>query len=422
MKGKVIVLVVVLLLFWYLVGAALAEVTLVVATEDRPLQKVITKYTPEFEKMKGIRVRYVYYPSAELRSKVRLDAALGTGEFNVVYLTEANIPEHAHAGWIVPIREYYPEEYDFEDFIPAVVNILSYNGIPMAAPLSAETTWLAYRRDLFEEEGVAVPVTLDEYIEVCKKFYRPPNMYGGVVRGDRGHGYNVWRWSQFFAACGGKYMENGEWVFGQYINEAIKATEYYLEVIKTSPPGGERFSYLDAWNAFNAGLVATFICATPKYAVTEDPERSAVAGKVGYAPPPYETVPVASGAAHGYAISSVGCKTEELRKLAGEFIAWATSKEMESRRIIEGGEPLSCARKNTFQLKEFAERIPVEHVRALADTLAITRLVVPPIPQWPEIGDNLGIILEEIFTGARTDIRASLEEAEAFAQKVLKRE
>jgi len=66
-------------------------------------------------------------------------------------------------------------------------------------------------------------------------------MYGGVVRGDRGHGYNVWRWTQFFAVSGGKYMENDKWVFDKYLDQAVTATEYYLKVIKTSPPGGEKF-------------------------------------------------------------------------------------------------------------------------------------------------------------------------------------
>jgi len=402
-----------------MVSVAFTKTTLVVATEDRPLQRVISNLTPEFEKMTDIIIQYVYYPSAELRSKMRLDASLGTGEFQVMYITEASINEMGSNGWLVPIKEFYPEKYDFNDFLPSIVNILSDNGIDYGAPLQAETTWLMYRKDLFEKDGIKVPVTLDEYIKVCQHFYQPPDMFGGVVRGDRGHGYNVWRWNQFFAVCGGKYMEDGKWVFDKYIDAAVKATEYYIEVIKTSPPGGEKFSYLDAWDAFNAGRVATFIGASAKYGTTENPEESLVAGKVGYAPPPYYSNPVAAGGAHGYVISSVGCKTDDMRKLAGEFIGWATSKEMELARVKDGKEALNCTRKSTFESEEFKKQIPAEVLKALSDTLAINVQVPPTIPQWPEIGDNLGVILEELFTGTRKDIKVGLEEANAFALKIL---
>ncbi len=396
-----------------------AEATkLTVALEDRPEVRVLSDLVANFEKANGAKVEFVYYPSEELRSKIRLDASMGTGQFNVIYLTEASVAEQASNGWVTPIAKYYPTQYDFKDFLPSLVDILSYNKVGYAAPINAETTWLAYRKDLFDAKRISVPKTLDEYIKVCRQFDGTNNVYGGVVRADRGHGFNVWRWTQFFVACGGKYMENGKWVFDKYINQAVTATQYYLDVIKTSPPGGERFTYLDAWDAFNAGRVATFICASPKYSVTEDPTKSAVAGKVEFAPPPFLTDNVASGAAHGLAISSVGSKSEAMKVHAGKFIAWATSKDMEIRRIQDG--QINVARQSSFKSKEFNSKFPPTHVKALEDTLRVTKLCIPTIPQWPEIGDNLGIILEEIFVGTRTDIKGSLQHASDQAKEILK--
>jgi len=43
------------------------------------------------------------------------------------------------------------------------------------------------------------------------------------------------------------------------------------------------------------------------------------------------------------------------------------------------------------------------------------------MPQWSQIGDYLGVILEELFVGTRTDIEASLDEAAGYAVKVLKK-
>jgi multiple sugar transport system substrate-binding protein len=392
---------------------------IVVATEDRPLQKVISSFVEEFEEQNNVQVEFVYFPSAELRSRIRMDASLGTGAFNVIYITEASIAEHADNEWIVPIEDYYDTDGDFDDFVPAIVDILSYGGVPYAAPLSAETTWLWYRKDLFEQRGISVPKTMDEYITAIQRFDGSDGVFGGVVRGDRGHGFNVWRWSQFFATAGGKYYEDGEWVFGDYIDEAVTATEYYLDVIATSPPGGETYTYLDAWDGFNAGRVATFIAASPKYGVTEDPAQSVVAGNVGYAPPPYIERQIAAGAAHGYAISAVGNVDEVSKELAGTFVSWATSKEIEIRRVLDGSSAINTTRNSTYGSNEFLAQFPEDHAEALADTFAITGIAVPLIPEWPEIGDNLGIILEEIFTGGRTDIRSSMVEANDFALDVL---
>lgn len=395
-----------------------ASKKLTAAIEDRPEMRTITDLTSDFEKANGAQVEYLFYPAGELRSKIRLDASMGTGQFNVIYITEASVAEQASNNWVVPLVKYYPSSYDFKDFLPSIIGILSYKNVAYAAPVNAETTWLAYRKDLFKERGIKVPKTMDEYIKVCQMFDGKDNVYGGVVRGDRGHGFNVWRWTQFFVAFGGKYMEDGKWVFDKYLDQAVKATKYYMDVIKTSPPGGERFTYLDAWDAFNAGRVATFICASPKYAVTEDPQKSAVAGKVGYAPPPSDINKVASGAAHGLAISSAGSKTEDMKVLAGRFIAWATSKEMEIKRVQAG--QLNVSRQSTFKSKEFNTKFPSDHVKALADTLSITQLCIPVIAEWPEIGDNLGIVLEELFVGTRTDIRGSLQEAADKAREILK--
>ena len=107
-------------------------------------------------------------------------------------------------------------------------------------------------------------------------------------------------------------------------------------------------------------------------------------------------------------------------KLAGKYISWATSKEMEIRRVVEGSSAINTTRNSTYRSNEFTSKFPADHAKALGDTLSITGVAVPLIPEWPEIGDNLGIILEEIFTGGRTNIRASMIEANEFALKTLK--
>jgi len=53
----------------------------------------------------------------------------------------------------------------------------------------------------------------------------------------------------------------------------------------------------------------------------------------------------------------VGSKTEDMKKIAGKFIGWATSKEMEINRVIDGKEAINLPRASTFESKEFKERL-----------------------------------------------------------------
>ena len=42
-------------------------------------------------------------------------------------------------------------------------------------------------------------------------------------------------------------------------------------------------------------------------------------------------------------------------------------------------------------------------------------------PAWPEIGDTLGLALEELFTGSRDDVKGALDEAAFAAEDALAR-
>ena len=50
-----------------------------------------------------------------------------------------------------------------------------------------------------------------------------------------------------------------------------------------------------------------------------------------------------------------------------------------------------------------------------------TSLLIMASPAWPEIGDTLGLALEEIFTGTRDDIQGALDEAAFTAEDALAR-
>jgi multiple sugar transport system substrate-binding protein len=378
----------------------------------------------DFQKKTGMTVNITYYPEVERRAKIRMDAATKTGSFQIYYVDEAITPELASGGSIVPLKDYYPPEYDISDFAPAYLGVLTYKGVVYGCPFRGGTDLLFYRKDLFDAETPAYPVPkdMDALKEAAKHFTRAPDLYGITLRGQRGFGANVWLWQEYAAAFGGKYFDDsGKPVFNS--PECVEATKLYTELIRSyGPPGGAVYTWADLLNAFQVGKVAMFTGDWDWMMNVEDPTKSSVAGKVGYST--FPTGPagqVGNCGGHGLAMSTYGCKNETERKAAGLFIAWMTGKEAELHRIGTSVGFLTIARLSSINSPQFAAAVGPhpDWVSSLASTLKVASPKMPAIPEWPQIGDYLGICLEELFTGKRSDVKAALDDAVAYAVKVL---
>jgi len=389
-------------------------VEITVIAQRTPAWESIDDGLPAFQEETGMKVSIQYFEELDRRSKTRMDSSTGAGAYDVYYVDEANISEFVNADWLVPLLDYYPEKYDYNDFYNWMRNVGSIDGVPYYAPTFGGGDFMFYRKDVLEKESIPVPTNLDELLEAVKKVNNPPDMYGFVTRGLRGSGANVWRWQDYFKAFGGEWLdENGAPTFNS--PAAVKATQYYMELLKYSPPGTTTSTFVDNIEAFRAGKVAFFIDGDVFYDWMEDETKSEVVGLVGYLAPP---VPLPSGAyTHGLAISAIGAETEIEKEAAGEFIGWATSKEMEMIRLksllIMGN------RASTLNSPEAQEIYPKEVLDAIEARGEVTEITFMRIPEWPGIGDYLGIVLEEIFTGNRTDIQAALDEAVKNAEDLL---
>ncbi|TGV67647.1 sugar ABC transporter substrate-binding protein, partial [Mesorhizobium sp. M00.F.Ca.ET.149.01.1.1] len=78
-------------------------------------------------------------------------------------------------------------------------------------------------------------------------------------------------------------------------------------------------------------------------------------------------------------------------------------------------------RTSILSSKEFADIYGADLGKALADTGKVTAVNFWQDPRWPDLGDRWGIILEELVTGTRTDIKGGLSELEAYANELAKK-
>lgn len=75
------------------------------------------QFADEFRELSGVGFQIDYLNEGDRRAKSRADAST-IGKYNVYYVDEANLAQFAEPGWLVPLLDHYPAEFDFEDFDP----------------------------------------------------------------------------------------------------------------------------------------------------------------------------------------------------------------------------------------------------------------------------------------------------------------
>jgi multiple sugar transport system substrate-binding protein len=387
-----------------------------VLAQTRDGLTLLEQHKDEFKKLSGASFVIDNLNENDRRAKSRADAST-VGKYNVYYVDEANVALFARSKWIEPLFKYYPKEYDYADFDAGRQKVATVDNTVWFAPLTGGGDLLVYRKDQLEKAGVKPPTNLEELQAAVKKLHDPANgVYGIALRGQRGSGANVWRWMPFFRGFGGQWFEGDKPVFNS--PAAVKATETYLDLFKYSAPGTKTGSWDESTGAFLAGKVALLIESTPLAGNAVDPKLSAVVGKVGYIKPP---APLTGGGyGHGLAVGTKANKTEQAKQCAGLFVAWATSKQNEQRRLAQGqfGE---LNRTSVLTSGEFAKRYGRDLGQALADTAKVTQVNFWQDPLWPDLGDRWGILLEELVTGTRTDVKGALNELDAYARELVAR-
>lgn len=127
-----------------------------VLAQPRDGLTLLEKYEDEFKKLSGTTFQIDYLNENDRRAKSRADAST-VGNYNVYYVDEANVALFSSSGWIVPLADYYPADYDYADFDPGRKKVATVANKIWFAPLTGGGDLMVYRKDLLEAAGVQPP-------------------------------------------------------------------------------------------------------------------------------------------------------------------------------------------------------------------------------------------------------------------------
>jgi multiple sugar transport system substrate-binding protein len=381
--------------------------------------------TPEFQALTGIEVRYEKVPPGQIRQKAILDLTSKTA----TYATHAADPMYYDLyvanKWIEPIDRYLGDPkltdaawYKAEDMIPAWRGANSVQGRLYGVPFDGESTLQIYRKDLYDAKGLKPAETLDDVAANAKAVHDPANrVWGAALRGFKGAGQNMYIYPSIFRAFGGEWFGGGQ--FRANSREAVAALEWYVDLLsKYAPPAVRNWNWPDLADAFSQSTLGLYIDANTSASVLNNPERSKVLGKIGYArwPKGPSGKRVSSIWNWGFPINAA--LPDKAKRATWLFIAWASSAETQARTSWKAQGPvkrLGLNRLALWQSKEFASlagNLGTNFLQASIDSMREDLDVEwrPKMPQWPAVGETLATAIQAALVGQQKP-KEALDEA-----------
>lgn len=399
-------------------------VTLRTLVYPYPVTKAIRDMLPEYERQTGVKVEWEEAPYADVLSKQMTELIAKSGRYDIFNISNKFVGAEAGTGELLPLDDMLSKagaELDWQDFMSKQRQMFTYKGKTYAIPLSSNILLCAYRKDVFDQEGIKVPplgtsFTHSEWMGVVKRLTKDGRK--GTAWPTQAMQVPSEQWSNVMLSAGGRWFDEN---LNPRLNskEGLMALEWMRELMNYAPKDLLRFTNVEANEAMMSGDVLT---QTTQWAsripMVEDKAKSKVAGKIRWTTLPYagwvptRKVGLAANDAWSFAIP----KASKHPKEAMDFAVWSVNKEKQAKFINELQVPPT--RSSVFDKPELQQKyvwLPV--MKAQLENA----YDFPNIPEWSEILEKVGAEIHAGWSGQQTLAKALDRSNELVAQLLKER-
>jgi len=355
---------------------------------------------PEWEELTGTKINWVEISLGEMAAKFIAEHAAKTGAYDVLWGMPMWNGDMVSAGVIRPIddfiEKYYTNKPELDDFHPAHKEyLMKYAGKTYGIPIDGDVFLCYYRKDIFEEYGLALPKTWKEFDEIGSFITEKlaPKVYGGALM--RGAGINYWTFYERYRDNGGKFFDPNTMdalIGGEPGPSTLKEMN---DEFQWSPPGAQKWGFMECLTALFQGQIAMTQNWPPfgrwaeKYGTQDEKLKwvppSEVAGKIGYFPSP---IGAEMAGGHSLWVSS-DSKNPELAYL---FTQWVSSPKKLLELAMSPITLIDPVRLSTFDAKEYREKWPgageyLDGLRKAADQ-GLFDLFIPGATEYADAVDK----------------------------------
>jgi len=238
----------------------------------------------------GVKVDVIPVTESELGT--RATAAFAAGDLpDVIYHPLQYALPWAEAGILdIDAATEVIEALGVATFAPGAIAMAAVEGGTASVPVDGWTQMVVYRKDLFDDMGLAAPTTYDAVRAAIAKLHNPPSMYGFVAATKVDENFMSQVLEHVFLANGVSPVGADGF---KPLEEAatIEVLEFYRDIAKASPPGElywkqSRELYFAGkaamiiWSPFILDELAGLRDSAPP-TISDDPTSGELAGKTG---------------------------------------------------------------------------------------------------------------------------------------------
>jgi sorbitol/mannitol transport system substrate-binding protein len=384
----------------------------------------------------GIRVNFSVLPENDVRDKISQEFSSQAGQYDVATVSNFEIPIYARSEWIAPLDDFIAADaaFDQDDILESMeTSLKGEDGKVYGQPFYGESSFLMYRKDVFDAQGVTMPArpTWQQVADIAAQVDDvEPGMAGICLRGQPG-------WGQVFAPLttvvntfGGTWFTE-DWQAQVDAPEFREAATFYVDLVRShGENGAPQAGFTECLNNLIQGNAAMWYDATSAAGSLEAAD-SPVRGKIGYAPAPVVKTD-SSGWLYAWAWGIQ--QASEKKDDAWKFVSWASSKEYEELVGTELGWSRVPAgkRASTYENPRYVQEAAAfaEPTRSAIESADPTDPGVQPrpaigiqfvgIPEFPDLGTQVSQDISSAIAGKMT-VDEALRRGQELADDVAER-
>ena len=281
-------------------AALAAEPPITIAAPQTPWFGGFHRIVDEYQQATGNIVHLEVSPFDGLLAKERAAVRSGQSPYAILIFQVQNFVEFYAGGFLQPLTaidpkfQLAPQVYTFDDTVywnPTTGRCERDGGILMSVPVNPNVPVLYYRADLYAQHHLPVPRTFDQLLANAKSLNAPPRIYGFVQRGDRGTLNIGWDFLPYLYGFGGDILGNqkqGDFTVVLDSPQALAALQFYVKLAhEAGHPNPASVTQAEVIQDLVTGRAAQAMITVAGAAQLDDPDKSAVVGKIAYAETPH---------------------------------------------------------------------------------------------------------------------------------------
>lgn len=235
----------------------------------------LAELSKDFTAETGIPVDVVQIPWSNFQDKV-FTAFVGKSKLYDIVIGDSQwLGRNSVGGHYIDLTEWINANIDVESIYgPAMTAFAEYpkgSKKYWALPAEVDAAGYVYRRDLFEDPGemaafeakygyaLAPPKTYAQLRDIAEFFTRPEkDLYGIATWYSKEYDGITMGFQQVMWSFGGTYGDAENYKVAGHLNteDAVKALEFYTDLLRFAPPDGPNYYWQETLNAYISGKVA----------------------------------------------------------------------------------------------------------------------------------------------------------------------